>query len=60
MGGVFLPGANCADSPCGPGACCFEQSCNIADAFSCITSGREYAGAGTSCFDDPCKAGVGA
>ncbi len=60
LGGVFLPGANCAEGPCGPGACCYEQSCNIADAFSCITAGREYAGAGTTCFDDPCQAGVGA
>jgi hypothetical protein len=60
MGGVFLGGADCADAPCGPGACCFQTSCNIADAFSCIAAGREFAGAGTSCLDDPCGAGVGA
>ncbi len=60
LGGVFLPGEDCAAGACGTGACCFEQSCNTADAFSCISNGRIFAGAGTSCLDDPCEAGVGA
>lgn len=60
MGGVFLPGADCANDPCGDGACCFKENCAIADAFSCITAGREFGGAGTDCIDDPCMAGVGA
>ncbi len=60
LGGVFLPGEDCAGAPCGPGACCFDESCNIADAFSCIAAGREFAGAGTTCLQDPCGAGVGA
>ncbi len=60
LNGVFLPGEDCATSPCGTGACCFNLNCNQADAFSCITAGRTFAGAGTSCLDDPCDAGVGA
>ena len=58
--GVFLPGAGCDDDPCATGACCFNDNCNQADAFSCISAGREFAGAGTSCLDDPCDSGVGA
>ncbi len=60
LGGVFLPGEDCANDPCGPGACCFNENCNQADAYSCISAGREFAGAGTSCLDDPCESGVGA
>jgi hypothetical protein len=60
LGGVFLPGEDCADDPCGVGACCFETSCNETDAYSCIINGREFAGAGTTCLDDPCGAGIGA
>jgi hypothetical protein len=60
FGGVFLPGADCATDPCAPGACCNDLNCAIADAFSCITAGREFGGAGTTCLDDPCEAGVGA
>jgi hypothetical protein len=60
QGGIYLPGSSCAADACGPGACCFETSCNIADAFSCIAAGREFAGAGTTCLDDPCAAGIGA
>ncbi|MCH8823220.1 MAG: hypothetical protein IH984_06885 [Planctomycetes bacterium] len=60
LGGVYLPRENCDDGACGVGACCFETNCNMADAFSCITSGREFAGAGTTCLDDPCDSGIGA
>ncbi|NNM26680.1 MAG: hypothetical protein HKO59_11980 [Phycisphaerales bacterium] len=60
IGGVFLPGAACVDAPCADGACCFDTSCAISDAYSCIAGGREFAGAGTSCLDDPCDAGIGA
>jgi hypothetical protein len=60
LNGVFLPGQDCAADPCAVGACCFGQSCAESDAYSCITNGREFAGAGTSCLDDPCDAGVGA
>ena len=60
IGGIFLPGENCADGACGKGACCFEDDCATADAYSCIAAGREFAGAGTSCLDDPCDSGIGA
>ena len=60
LGGVFLPGEDCSTDPCGVGACCFKLDCNQADAFSCISAGRIFAGAGTSCLDDPCESGVGA
>jgi len=60
VGGVFLPGEDCAFDPCGIGACCFEMECGMTDAFSCITAGRTFGGAGTTCLDDPCEAGVGA
>ena len=60
LGGVFLPGADCADDPCAEGACCFKDSCAITDAFSCITAVRDFGGAGTDCIDDPCESGVGA
>jgi len=59
LGGVFLAGQVCADAPCGTGACCWEGGCNQTDAFSCITAGRDYAGAGTQCVDDPCELGFG-
>lgn len=58
--GVFLPGEDCADDACGVGACCTDVSCNQANAFQCIIAGRDFAGAGTSCLDDPCEGGVGA
>lgn len=60
LGGVFLPGADCADDPCGEGACCAGSACVMTDAYSCITAGREFMGAGTDCADDPCELGVGA
>jgi hypothetical protein len=60
LGGVFLPGEDCATDPCGVGACCFGANCNETDAFSCITAGREFVGAGTSCLDEPCGPTVGA
>ena len=60
LNGVFLPGEDCATDPCAVGACCFGLSCAESDAYSCITNGRDFAGAGTSCLDDPCDAGVGA
>jgi hypothetical protein len=60
MGGVFLPGENCEDAPCGLGACCSDTSCVQMDAYNCITSGRTFAGAGISCLTDPCNTGVGA
>ena len=56
LGGIFLPGEDCANAPCSTGACCDGRSCGQADAFSCITVGRTFAGAGTSCLDDPCEA----
>ena len=56
LGGVFLAGEGCATDPCAAGACCDGRSCGQADAFSCITVGRTFAGAGTSCLDDPCEA----
>ena len=58
--GVFLDGEDCATDPCAPAACCDNLTCGIADAFSCVTAGRQYAGAGVTCLDDPCGAGVGA
>ena len=60
LGGVFLPGQDCANNPCAAGACCSETSCVQMAAFPCITSGRTFAGAGISCLSDPCKTGVGA
>ncbi|MHC4219527.1 MAG: hypothetical protein ACYSU7_13870, partial [Planctomycetota bacterium] len=60
LGGVFLAGEDCATDPCATGACCFGLSCAESDAFTCVTNGRDFAGAGTSCLDDPCDAGVGA
>ncbi len=60
LGGVFLPGETCDNNPCLPGACCDGDNCGEAGAFSCITAGRTFAGAGTTCFDDPCESGVGA
>ena len=60
LGGIFLPGEDCANAPCSTGACCDGQDCGQADAFSCISAGRTFAGAGTSCLDDPCDAGSGA
>jgi hypothetical protein len=60
FGGILLAQADCATDPCAVGACCFEQSCNMADAYACIAAGRDYIGAGTSCLDDPCAAGAGA
>ena len=60
LGGVFLPGADCADDPCALGACCSDNSCAQADAVACISAGRDFIGAGTICLDDPCAIGVGA
>ncbi len=60
LAGVFLAGADCADSPCAPGACCTDVNCNQADAFSCVTNGRDFIGAGIPCSDDPCAIGSGA
>ncbi len=60
LGGIFLSGEDCANAPCSTGACCDGQDCGQADAFSCISAGRTFAGAGTSCLDDPCDAGSGA
>lgn len=60
LGGIYLPGENCEDGACGVGACCFENDCVMTDAYSCVASGREFAGAGTSCLDDPCDSGIGA
>jgi len=59
-GGVFFPGAACADGVCGIGACCFPLGCVDTDAYTCITGGREFMGAGTQCIDDPCEIGWGA
>lgn len=58
--GTFLDGEDCGTDPCAPAACCDGLTCGIADAFSCVTAGRQYAGAGVTCLDDPCAAGVGA
>ncbi len=60
FGGVFLDGEDCADSPCEIGACCFELNCGMLDAFNCISSGRAFGGAGTTCLDDPCESNIGA
>ena len=60
LGGVFLDGLDCADDPCAVGACCNDSFCNQADAWSCITAGRDFIGAGLDCVDDPCAIGVGA
>jgi hypothetical protein len=60
LGGIFLDGADCGLGACDPGACCDGASCGVLGAFDCIASGRTFAGAGTSCLDDPCAAGVGA
>ena len=60
LGGVFLPGADCADDACGIGACCAGSACVMTDAYSCITAGRDFMGAGTDCADDPCGLGSGA
>jgi len=50
LNGVFLDGEDCSTDPCGPGACCQGTNCQQAEAFPCITAGREYAGAGTTCL----------
>ncbi len=60
LGGVFLPGESCDEDACGEGACCFEDNCAMTDAYSCIASGRTFAGAGTTCLDDPCDSNIGA
>ena len=60
LGGVFLPGADCADDPCGIGACCAASACVMTDAYSCIIAGRDFMGAGTDCADDPCGLDSGA
>jgi hypothetical protein len=60
LGGVVLEGEECASDPCGVGACCVGTNCVEMEAFPCIISGREFAGAGTMCIDDPCGAGIGA
>jgi len=60
LGGIVLAGEDCATSPCLPGACCDGLNCGVIGAYNCIAAGRTFAGAGTSCFDDPCQAGVGA
>ncbi|MHC5114594.1 MAG: hypothetical protein ACYTGP_09225, partial [Planctomycetota bacterium] len=60
LGGVLLEGEDCATDPCAVGACCSQDFCFQADAFSCITSGRDFIGAGLLCSDDPCETGLGA
>ncbi len=61
IGGVYLDGAECKDDPCAAGACCSDLACfDGITAFACVTGGRDYAGAGTACADDPCAIGVGA
>ncbi len=54
LGGVFLEAADCANNPCGVGACCSGPSCVMATAYNCITNGREFVGAGVSCGTNPC------
>ncbi len=61
IGGVFLDGADCATGACGIGACCSEVAClDGLDVFACVASGREPAGTGTVCADDPCGNDSGA
>jgi hypothetical protein len=60
MGGVYLPNQDCGNNPCAPGACCSPSVCTIADAFSCITAGRDFVGAGTTCAGNPCGLTAGA
>jgi|GEM_PF-1398535 len=60
LGGIFMPGEDCNDGPCGIGACCTESSCVMTDAYSCIAAGRDFMGAGTDCSTDPCEQGTGA
>ncbi len=60
LGGVFLAGLDCAQDPCGVGACCAGPGCIEIDAYSCITAGREFKGAGSDCDTDPCAFGAGA
>lgn len=60
VGGIYLDGADCADDPCAVGACCAALTCMEMTAYQCITSGRDFMGAGTHCDTDPCGYGVGA
>lgn len=60
MGGFFMDGADCADDPCGTGACCAELTCVMTDAYRCLMGARDFQGAGTDCADDPCAISVGA
>ena len=60
INGVFLDGEDCASDPCAAGACCAGTNCATAPAYPCITAGRDFIGAGSTCATDPCDIGVGA
>jgi hypothetical protein len=59
-GGFYLPSQSCAQDACGTGACCSPISCFATDAYSCMSEGRDFAGAGLSCLTDPCGGQIGA
>lgn len=60
LGGIYFPGESCESGWCDPGACCSETNCVTADAFTCVSNGREYTGPGITCASDPCGIGFGA
>lgn len=68
--GTFHKGESCNSIKCGEGggkeevgACCalspFGMSCIVASEESCLDSGGEFQGVGTTCDPSPCDAGTG-
>lgn len=63
-GATYFADTLCASGPCGPpptGACCDNGSCfdNILEA-ACVSGGRIWAGANTTCQDEPLPCDTGA
>ncbi|MCA9286045.1 MAG: hypothetical protein KDA22_12550, partial [Phycisphaerales bacterium] len=59
LGGFYFPNESCDSGWCEPGACCSQNNCINADAYSCISGGRDYLGPDVECAADPCGIGVG-
>ncbi len=53
-GGVTLDFQDCANAPCGVGACCTTVSCIEANAYDCLLNGYNHQGPGTTCTPSPC------
>lgn len=53
-GGVSLDFQDCANTPCGIGACCTTVNCIEANAYDCLLNGYLHQGPGTSCTPSPC------